>query len=57
LQPTTEPQLKALEAAVAALNQGKSFSDILVILSKTAFKKTLPPVPKSEFGMLGKRKI
>jgi hypothetical protein len=42
LQATTEPQLKALEAAVAALNSGKSFSAILTILSKTAFKAVAP---------------
>jgi hypothetical protein len=53
LLPTTEPQLKALEAAVAALNEGKSLAEISTPPSKTAFKKFLPflskEAPKAEF--------
>jgi hypothetical protein len=57
-KPITEPQLNAIETAVAAINQGKSFVDICIILSKsTAFKKNLPVFEKkNDFGMLGKRK-
>jgi hypothetical protein len=49
LQATTKAQLKALEAAVAALNAGKSFCAILAILSKTAFKSVAPVKQQHQF--------
>jgi hypothetical protein len=54
-EPTTAPQAKALEYAVVALNQGKSFQEIRDILSKTAFK-TVQTEFKAPEPMLRKRK-
>jgi hypothetical protein len=41
-KPTTDAQTKALQLAIAALNAKKSYAEIAVIFSKTAFKTIAP---------------
>jgi len=59
--PTTDPQLKTMENAVEALNQGKSFEQICSVLAKLPiFKKLVPAgLPKiADFAVpIDKKKV